>query len=497
MKKNILFFVKLIAYVLILACCLHFTNRVLTPKYYYDNEWPTTTTYTGFYEIEKNSVDVLFLGSSHGVAAFLPQELYNVYGIRAYNLSCEQQNLLVSYYWLKEALRYQKPKVVVLDCRMLFEYNKYEPLNTAESCTRKAIDYMKWSSVKREAINSICENDKNQTALSYYFPNIRFHTRWTSLNENDFFYSEMEQSAELKGYAPLYNYCGYEDYVPLDITSSADRATMVPLMREYLDKITELCSEEGIELLLVKTPSTFENVANYNIISDYADINGLAFIDFNQNEIYEKMEYDFCVDNNDGGHLNIWGAKKVTDYLGDVIKGIGVQSREDKQWELSREYYEHILQDCELVHITDCFEYLRAIEEDRYSIFISVMDDAESNLRDDIKDLLANLGLQRLNEITNRGSYCAVISEDFVDEMAGTELVRLAGSVRNGRVLYTITSTGSASEKGATASSIIISGVENSKNRRGMNIVVYSNETHKVIDSVCIDTCAEDTQLNR
>ncbi len=38
-------------------------------------------------------------------------------------------------------------------------------------------------------------------------------------------------------------------------------------------------------------------------------------------------------------------------------------------------------------------------------------------------------------------------------------------------------------------SSIIIDGVEYSRNNRGLNIVVYNNETGQVIDTVCFDTC--------
>lgn len=132
---------------------------------------------SGFLRNEKNTADVLFWGSSHAASFFIPQELYNSFGITSYNLGCDQQNLLTSYFWLKEALNYQKPKAVILDCYMLFTYNAEEALNTAESCTRKAFDYMKWSQVKKEAVKTICQLDENQTLSSYYFPNIRYHSR--------------------------------------------------------------------------------------------------------------------------------------------------------------------------------------------------------------------------------------------------------------------------------------------------------------------------------
>lgn len=98
------------------ACLVALTvNRILIPKCYYDDSWPTTSTYQGFYQMEKDSVDVLFLGSSCAAAGLNPQEFYDSYGIRSYNLGCEGQSLLTSYYWLEEALRFQSPKVVVLE----------------------------------------------------------------------------------------------------------------------------------------------------------------------------------------------------------------------------------------------------------------------------------------------------------------------------------------------------------------------------------------------
>ena len=106
MNKNIKFALKSMIFVLLLSIILGITTYILIPKFYYNNDWPTSSTFLGFYELEENTVDVVFLGSSHSVSGFSPQYLYNEYGIRSYNLSCEQQNLITSYYWLKECLKY-------------------------------------------------------------------------------------------------------------------------------------------------------------------------------------------------------------------------------------------------------------------------------------------------------------------------------------------------------------------------------------------------------
>ncbi|MBQ4304600.1 MAG: hypothetical protein II774_08940, partial [Lachnospiraceae bacterium] len=104
-----------------ILCCLLFltltggllayVNVVLTAKQTARQLTPMAM-YHDFYSMEENTVDVIFLGSSHCYSAFCPQYLYNEYGIRSYNLGSSQQCMTVAYYWLKEALQTQSPRVV-------------------------------------------------------------------------------------------------------------------------------------------------------------------------------------------------------------------------------------------------------------------------------------------------------------------------------------------------------------------------------------------------
>lgn len=176
-NNHIRFAVKSILFLILLLVCISYVDMLLIPKYFYPSDWPTTSTYSGFYQMEEETIDVLFLGSSHAVSAFSPQQLYNEYGITSYNLGCEQQNMLTSYYWLKEALHFQKPKAVILDTYLLFPQENVGPLNSIEGCTRKAFDFMRWSFDKVEAVDQICQIDESQDRVSYYLPNIRYHTR--------------------------------------------------------------------------------------------------------------------------------------------------------------------------------------------------------------------------------------------------------------------------------------------------------------------------------
>lgn len=489
------FLCKFFIFFLLLGSAVTQINRILTPKYFYNNTWPTTTTYLGFYEMERDTIDVLFLGSSHAASSFSPQVLYNSYGITSYNLGCEQQNLVISYYWLKEALRYQKPKAIILDCYMVFPYKKEEPLNTAESCTRKAMDYMRWSPVKWEAVHTICMADENQSLSSYFLPNVRYHTRWTALNEEDFTYSEMSRHYELKGFTAISNYSGNQDYRPFSAVEGSEAEPMVELMKEYLEKITILCKEEGISLILVKTPSTTQDMKKHQALENYAKEYGLDFLDFNEKELYKKIQYQFATDNCDGGHGSVWGASKITSYLGNILHSqYQIAGKKDRQWEESKEYYAGVIKDCTMKMVTDMESYLDLLKDNRYWVFMSVKDEASQHLDERLLKKMRNLGLQASLEGQYRCSYYGILAENEIKEKMGYEKLEETGNIRNGRSNYLIVSAGYDS---GNSCSIQIDGKEYGKNQRGLNIVVYNYITKTIVDSVCFDSNEEGRTANR
>ncbi len=499
MKRNIKFLGKCICFLLLFAICFSVYSRWITPKFFTDIAWPTTTTYAGFYDMEKDSVDVLFLGSSHGVTAFLPQELYDRYGITSYNLSCEQQGMVTSYYWLREALRCQSPKAVVLECYFCFPYMVDEPLNSEESYTRKALDFMRWSPVKAEAVRAICEIDEKQDVWSYYLPNIRYHTRWEELDRNDYIYGDMAGHSELKGFAPLFFYLGEkgEEFVPHDTGSSDEQAEMAPLMREYLDKIADLCEEENIQLLLTITPAVSANLEMCNAVQAYASERGCTFISFNEQEVYRKMDYQMATDNCDDGHPNIWGAVKITDHMGEVLSGqFGITGRTEPQWEETRGDYAFTMDSCNLDHIGEIDLYLSALAHEQYTVVFASKDEFTESLREDTLEILRGFGLSADLAGQDGCNYLAVVSggEVLLEELSFDQ-IEYQGSILDGYVpLYALSKK---NEWGEGVTSIKIDAEECSKNQSGLNIVVYNNQTRKVVDSVWFNTFEPENTLGR
>ena len=477
--------VKSAIFIIILVIMLYYINQILQPKYIYKNStWPTTSSYNQFYQMDENSIDVFFLGSSVCVNAFSPQEIYNDYGIRSYNLGSEQQSIFLSYFWLKEALRFQHPQVVVLDTNFLFELHPESAINTTEGLTRKCLDPMKWSGVKAEAVNDLCSIDESQSKLSYYLTNIRFHSRWSSLAEYDIDMSEV-QYAELKGYSAIATY-GSQSYTTFDLRDPDKYQDFEPIMQEYLDRTVELCKENDIKFVLVSLPGTSMNDGIHNSLTRYASDNNLDYYNLCETGNYEAIGA-ILPEESVIGHENLWGSIKMSKYIGKLLlETYDVVAVQDTQWEETKDYYEYVIKNCELIHISDFVEYLKAIDDQNYSVFVSVGNDAITGLTDEMKEALRELGMKTDWADKYRWSYYAVIlpNETIIEEASDDELT-ITGGFRGNRSVYTITSNGYYT--GSTAT-ITIDGTNYSKNGRGFNIVVYDNVAMKVIDQVRFDT---------
>ena len=134
---------------------------------------------------------------------------------------------------------------------------------------------------------------------------------------------------------------------------------------------------------------------------------------------------------------------------------------------------------------TDMVQYLKEINDPRYTVFISAKDEATSGLTDVVMSLLNDLGVQNDLIGKNRWSFLSIVSNGLlIEEKISDKKLEAKGTIEQGPD-YSMVSAGF--DFGNT-SSIKLNGIEYSKNRRGLNIVVYNNQTHLVEDSVCFDT---------
>ena len=80
----------------------------------------------------------------------------------------------------------------------------------------------------------------------------------------------------------------------------------------------------------------------------------MPFFDFNEKDLYRAIGFEFAKDNCNSGHGSVWGAAKITCYLGNVLRArYGIEGRTERQWEESREYYAGVIRDCTIGKVTD------------------------------------------------------------------------------------------------------------------------------------------------
>lgn len=303
MKSQI---IRTIIFILIGILLFGFMNILFMPEWMKPED--VTLVVRGFYEEKENSLDVLFIGDSNIYCGVTPMKIWKDYGITSYNISSSEQKVWTSYYMLKEALKYQKPKLIVIDSYMMFCAS-----NSANALVRQALDNMKLDEVKLEAINDPIYNLSSLDKLSYIFPIIEYHTRWNRLNENDFRRIKNNYKNYCKGYI-MYKekkYTGHRPDEAMDIVINDNS-------KKYMEKIIELCKKNNIEILFTKIPTTeFWVEEQHNAMVEYCKEKDFSFIDMNNNS---DIQMDWINDTfDDGVHLNVYGSEKVSAYIGKYI----------------------------------------------------------------------------------------------------------------------------------------------------------------------------------
>lgn len=319
--------------VFILGAVLAALQRLLVPKYMDD---VLEGGMIEEYYDERKDHDVVFISDCELYENISPAVLWEEYGINSYIRGSAQQLIWQSYYLMEETFRYEKPDVVVLNVLSL-KYN--EPQK--ESYNRMSLDGMKWSTSKVKSILASMTEEEN--FIEYVFPILRYHSRWNQLIPEDFKYFWKKDDVTFNGYYMRVDALPAENVPegrPLADYQFGDNAC------KYLDMMTRLAQENGVELVLVKAPSLYPYWYDEweQQVEDYAAEHGLKYYNFL--EVTEEIGLDFDTDTYDGGlHLNLSGAEKLSRYFGEIlVRDCGLESRRgeevlEREWEKKLEDY--------------------------------------------------------------------------------------------------------------------------------------------------------------
>ena len=468
--KNIL---KTVLFILIVCVGMCFFGELLRQKKLYNVPGESVTTWLDeFYDLEENSIDVIFLGSSQSFCTINPTRMFHNSGVVSYVLSSSAQDIYATKAYLEEALKTQTPKVVMLEARVLIR----ETL-TAETWNRVAYDNLNPSVTKyKNLLKSIREDE---SLLSYVFPLLRYHDNWGNVTYKswDYVMGRLEKNEGLMGHYPRYAITKVSlDKYYEEVPDYALEERIINAVKE----MKKICDENNIEFFIWKAPTPIWRYDYTVAIEELANDLDTQFLDLNQMDLGIQAKTDFY----DATHLNDTGAIKVSDFFSEWLPEH--YSLPDQRNNVAYSYYEEAYRKYmkdKLINTTDIVKYCSALQDEKYTVFLCV-NDGMSTPEEEYVEALKKLGLEKIKAAAGIKSYIAVIDNSMVVfEEWSKEALQL--EFENDSVSAQITSMGyEAGDNG----SVIIHGVEYIvPKQRGLGIVVYDKTLGCVVDSVTFD----------
>lgn len=464
-------FVRTTIFLLLLLVVLHYANSIFAFKY-----GDGIYAFTKFYDLEDNTVDILILGSSHAFEDVNTGILWEEHGIASFVLAGSMQPTWNTYFYLKEALKTQTPKLIVLEAFM----TTYDSEYSDDSRIIKNTYGLKWSKDKIEAIKVSSPKERWNEFLFGY---AQYHTRYSSLSRGDFLkYQGSPRFENWKGFG-----CNMEtaEFDTPNVNMVTARKNMSEKTEMYYRRIIKLALENDIPLLIVISPYagiTEAEQSIYNTVSDISVEYGIDFINYNL--LIDEIGIDFTHDAADIGHLNYRGNQKFTHALGEyIVSNYNIPDRRNnekyKTWELDSQYISAQIENQYLLEAADISTIIECINNQEYLLFVSA--DGECDTSDtDVAGVFDALGIPR-----DKGSEIWYINnKNGILYTSGAE-----SSKETFRLNYHDVCLSRAYDEASQkyANSVVIDKVHYQKVVNGVNITIYNPVTQSVVDSFGFD----------
>lgn len=301
---------------IIIACILLLTLLTVCGKIFMPDHSFTTSDNQAFYEAPKNSVDVIFVGSSGVLRGVSPLLIYKETGIASWSRASVLQAPHITYLNVQEALKTQRPKIVFISTLCLFKMYRFD---LRETYLRVALDHKKMSMEKLAAAAETVTHSKEQSFLSYLFPILRYHSRWNEVLEEGPAASRASEFAYAKGQVYYFKSHAIEPLTGKIDPYQEQQASINSWSENYYTKSIQLCKEHGVKVVLFTMPRGRWSSEKYRAVKAFADRNQVDYLDLNLDEALQELDLDFKKEFSDVNHLNAWGSAKAAKYLGAYL----------------------------------------------------------------------------------------------------------------------------------------------------------------------------------
>ena len=288
-----------------------------------------------FYELPENSLDLVFIGSSHSYCTFDPEFFDDFFGINSYQLGMPLQHPDSTYYTLLEVLKTQKPSVVVME---LYWDMMGSPFNLKQAAA--LFEVLRDDATVDDYIKNVFPLSEK---VKYFFLPIRYQPDFFAYRSSlilkclDETYGLKKQANEIPGEEYYktggFIYCTYNipdekfTYANQFLNLDGKKWTFDPVQQKYVRLIIELCEKNDIRLAFVTAPVanvSMEHIKNYGAIHEqiakFAREAGVSYIDYN----IVNMEENLLTNENfrDDAHVNYSGAVIVMEHFANWLTDV-------------------------------------------------------------------------------------------------------------------------------------------------------------------------------
>lgn len=303
----------LVVCVMILALCELFEQ---------ENSETHDRRYCTYRNLEKNTVDAVYVGTSGVDRYWISAKAYEEYGMTVYPVSFNAMAGWLIPHMMDDLLEYQDPELILIDVRPFTQQNT--ETETMDVRGRRVIDSMDFFSPNRlraalkimEVIHT-ADEEQSRWDLSYIFPMIKYHSKWSM----DYRFEDNMPGREHK-------YLGFymsakrsvriieQEVQPYrkDVIGELD-----PLSEEALYDLLAYIREKNLNVLFVDTPKFFveQELPRTNRIYQILEQEGFDYLSFytDGEDGPFTIDLDPKMDFYNSGHVNYYGAEKFTSVL--------------------------------------------------------------------------------------------------------------------------------------------------------------------------------------
>ncbi len=502
--------IKALLLIIVLSIGLLGINTLLYPKTMHMDKWRE------FYALQDDTIDVLFLGSSHSHRTFIPAVINETMQVDSFSLGMNGTGIAQLKYLLIEANKTQQVKIVVIEAFSLMEFDTERD---KKEIFHFAFDTMKLSINK---INAIKANVEKKDILEYLFPIKTYHLRW---KEEDI---DKEIGLVLKtkastlnplNFTPMTNLYSptYNEPIINERFLTNEKKSLVSEYQKQLDDVVAICNENNIQLVITCVPYVeqkdilpYEMNEYLNGLNDYANENNIDIINYSDMSKHTNV---YRSDLSDSGHVNLTGANKVSNYiatylsekyseiLNECIYDYHAESKkelEDLEKEIEEfELRNSRLQKRELLNSNDYSSnlayYLELINDPNYIVLVSTKNNINTYVNNDIQDNFSKLGFdanfskeQEENYIfiSNGGPLGNIYSRTSTSKIIVSSDQQ---EIQDLKLPFKLDMVSSSSTTGSL-SAVDFNGKMHSENEDGFNIVVYDKVLHWVVHTAGFNT---------